>query len=100
MYIEGVACGYHKVEHLRLRIHSLHSVLSSMLDLTPVNIMLSVTGSHRHCRLTDTVSQLLLHTFKDSPHDGFGPGLSGSCWSRSNLLWNNISAQSIILIMR
>ena len=23
-YTEGVACGYHKVEHLRLRIYSLH----------------------------------------------------------------------------
>ena len=26
-YTEGVACGYHKVEHLRLRIHSLHSTV-------------------------------------------------------------------------
>ena len=24
-YTEGVACGYHKVKHLRLRIYSLHS---------------------------------------------------------------------------
>ena len=26
-YTEGVACGYHKVEHLRLRIYSLHSTV-------------------------------------------------------------------------
>ena len=41
-YTEGVACGYHKVEHLRLRIYSLHSTVLLLLP-SMVYLILNIT---------------------------------------------------------
>ena len=51
-YTEGVACGYHKVEHLRLRIYSLHStILYLILSLYSISATDEVTtNNHKaHC---------------------------------------------------
>lgn len=39
-------------------------------------------------------------TFKDSGQDGFGLGAALSAITDNNFLWNRISTQSIILIIR
>ena len=42
-YTEGVACGYHKMEHLRLRIYSLHSTVLVLIVHTHTH-----THTHTH----------------------------------------------------